>query len=578
MSFKSYHELHQELSADELYDGLLGFGLFSEQIPPMFSSENFLNFCKEKNPPSTSSTFNFIKYENLRNINIPRSLAIPNPIGYHQLCLSLKNSWVEILNHFEQNTRHDKHKISRIHIRKIKERKNVFSVKSKYGNFSTTIDNKSPNIFKMNHKNFEEDDNAQTDLLVGCHYQVKADISTFFPSIYTHSIGWALAGKIEAKSKIKEHQLYYNCIDFNLRNLRDGETHGILIGSHAFNLISEIILTTIDKKISQKYKFIRHIDDYTAYCETYQEAQDFLVFLNFELREYGLMLNHKKTEIMKSPVPMEPEWIREIHQQIAMVHNKNINKGRMIKIMDNLFEMVKKNNDAAILNYAAKFLSSYTFDKNSRHHYIQTMRHLMEIYPYLSSKIESIFFKKLELSGEEIKNICERVHKKSLESRSFEGCYYAIFFALKHGISIGISLFDGAKDSNDCILMIISYIHDMNFNKTTKLKHSYRNLALNLKDTDMDCYWLFVYEVLSQNDLKDYWKNMKKNKVSFISPDFCIAQCRTLKPVLTAAHLALPAANSATSQSPPTTAAHTQTPQETKSQNYTQTPSANFAE
>jgi len=34
--------------------------------------------------------------------------------------------------------------------------------------------------------------------------------------------------------------------------------------------------------------------------------------------------------------------------------------------------------------------------------------------------------------------------------------------------------------------------------------------------TEMDNYWLFIYEALPQSDLQDYWKVMKKNNVSFL--------------------------------------------------------------
>ena len=38
---KTYYDFIKEISADELYDGLLGYGLFSEKLPPVFTSENF---------------------------------------------------------------------------------------------------------------------------------------------------------------------------------------------------------------------------------------------------------------------------------------------------------------------------------------------------------------------------------------------------------------------------------------------------------------------------------------------------------------------------------------------------------
>lgn len=50
MAKKSYYELLSEISKDELFDGLLGYGLFAEKIPPFLTAENFLDFCKT--PPA----------------------------------------------------------------------------------------------------------------------------------------------------------------------------------------------------------------------------------------------------------------------------------------------------------------------------------------------------------------------------------------------------------------------------------------------------------------------------------------------------------------------------------------------
>ncbi|EAJ2422676.1 RNA-directed DNA polymerase, partial [Campylobacter coli] len=74
---------------------------------------------------------------------------------------------------------------------------------------------------------------------------------------YTHSIPWVLIGKIGAKKNKGFTKLYYNKIDNATQWLNYGETHGILIGPHSSNLISEIILVAVDYKLSKKYKYIR---------------------------------------------------------------------------------------------------------------------------------------------------------------------------------------------------------------------------------------------------------------------------------------------------------------------------------
>ena len=42
------------------------------------------------------------------------------------------------------------------------------------------------------------------------------------------------------------------------------------------------------------------------------------------------------------------------------------------------------------------------------------------------------------------------------------------------------------------------------------------SLAKELKNTDMDRYWLFCYEALTHGNLSGRWKEMKQANVSFI--------------------------------------------------------------
>lgn len=43
---KMYTEFMDEISADELYEGLLAYGFFAEKLPPVFTAVNFLNTAK----------------------------------------------------------------------------------------------------------------------------------------------------------------------------------------------------------------------------------------------------------------------------------------------------------------------------------------------------------------------------------------------------------------------------------------------------------------------------------------------------------------------------------------------------
>ena len=91
--------------------------------------------------------------------------------------------------------------------------------------------NGKSNLFEMNYSNWKIDGTPEPDLLIGMRYIVKADISKCFQSIYTHSLTWALIGKEAAKTN--RYGNWYNDIDKFSQNIKDGETHGLLIGPHA---------------------------------------------------------------------------------------------------------------------------------------------------------------------------------------------------------------------------------------------------------------------------------------------------------------------------------------------------------
>lgn len=88
---KKYTEFMENISSIELFDGLLGFGLFPDKIPNFLTSENFMNHIKPKPLPlSNVKEKDYIRYSSMRNINVPRHLGIPDPFFYIFLSKSLK--------------------------------------------------------------------------------------------------------------------------------------------------------------------------------------------------------------------------------------------------------------------------------------------------------------------------------------------------------------------------------------------------------------------------------------------------------------------------------------------------------
>lgn len=127
--YKSYADYMDEISADELFEGLLGYGLFADKMPPCLSSEAYYSYCKTHNPTYDQKKWHqYAIYSNIRNTNAPRILGIPTPMSYYAMCSLLKNNWADIQQYFRNKTQSSSVKVSRIHIRKIKGKKHLFEM------------------------------------------------------------------------------------------------------------------------------------------------------------------------------------------------------------------------------------------------------------------------------------------------------------------------------------------------------------------------------------------------------------------------------------------------------------------
>lgn len=207
---RKYTDFMDEISSDELYEGLLAYGFFAEKLPPVFSSVPFFNYCKTIAAPFEAGWNEYITFRVMRNNSIPRIMGIPNPFKYQRACSEIRDDWDKIRAHFHAQTDGQSYRVSRIHIRKEYNKKRIFD---------------------MNYKNWRVDGNPESDLLIHdkgtSRFLVEADVSTCFPSIYTHSIPWALVGKEKAKQTVRDNT-WYNRIDQACSDMRNGETHGLL--------------------------------------------------------------------------------------------------------------------------------------------------------------------------------------------------------------------------------------------------------------------------------------------------------------------------------------------------------------
>ena len=146
------------------------------------------------------------------------------------------------------------------------------------------------------------------------------DVARFYPSVYTHTLPWAINGKSASKTDRHSNSaaVFGNRLDFIIRQAQLGQTIGIPVGPDTSKLVAEIIMSAVDKRFLELSRkpvpdYVRHVDDYWIGGNTHEECEKHLQRLRLALKEYQLDINELKTRIISTkyvfglhPVPKTP--------------------------------------------------------------------------------------------------------------------------------------------------------------------------------------------------------------------------------------------------------------------------------
>jgi reverse transcriptase-like protein len=151
----------------------------------------------------------------------------------------------------------------------------------------------------------------------GYKFVLRTDISRFFPTIYTHSIPWALHTKAIAKANRSPVPRYFgNIFDAAVQHCQDGQTLGLPIGPDSSHIIAEAVITAVDTLLSAKMGGapvgLRYVDDYYLFFATQAEAEGALAHLSRSLRDFELQVNFDKTSIRPVWEMSDDFWTHEV--------------------------------------------------------------------------------------------------------------------------------------------------------------------------------------------------------------------------------------------------------------------------
>ena len=311
---------------------LLSFGFFPKELPPPFTTSNLAEYFSRNKQTTAQLRKPLITQPAIHNLARPggqrRRLQIPNPFNYYRVCSLIEKHSKRIDKHFRQSI---------------------------YTMSLPVADAAGRRALKPKADGIELG-TRRAEVRSVARFLLRADISRFYGSIYTHSIPWALEGKDRAK-KIKEGSPA-NQLQAALRDLQDGQTLGIPIGPDASLVIAEIIACAIDKILAERNLVgMRFMDDYEFGFSSRADAEAGLVILEDVLADFELAINPQKTVIDSLPVEMERRWNNEI-KTYPFTEGAEVSQSELIEYFNRVFEWKAKYPADAVLAYAVARLRS----------------------------------------------------------------------------------------------------------------------------------------------------------------------------------------------------------------------------
>lgn len=324
---------------------LLAKGYFPRELPPPFNTKKFAKVVTTQGitlPADFTKTKGewcaFTPYSLARPGSLRRRLAIINPLPFYRLAKEI-----------------------------VDNQKKLFKLAQRGG-----IAVSAPTVLNKNSRAIEPEvalselPKARAQQRVANCYALIADVSRFYPSIYTHALDWAVQGKTKAKATMKaKGTLTLGAkIDKLVQACQEGQTRGIPIGPDTSVLLSHILLGAVDERLdSEGYaNGSRFMDDYELVFETRSRAERALASLEEALSEFELELNPQKTVIEELPIPLEDDAIAELRKFPIRLSAKG-QRFDLIHFFNRAFALSKQARERPILRYAVGRVNHLKFSK-----------------------------------------------------------------------------------------------------------------------------------------------------------------------------------------------------------------------
>ncbi len=326
----------------EQFKKFFSLGFFPEELPPEFGPYGITDEVAEdlwvkidelrpvtgtpEKKPSEPTALSFPKSEYVR-----RDFHFLNPLYFARLSHTILSNWEVIKDHTEQ---------------------------SKFSTSRLILSDSESQIFK--HDPFSKSIDQRIKRSASKEYVLYIDIENYYPSIYTHTIDWALNdGNKRHYSEHNNREHVGVALDKDVHRSQGNLTSGIVIGPVTSRIISEIISSHFDQKLSSEFSELtgtRYVDDYHLFLSTKEEIENVQTVLQKVLSGFKLKFNEAKISIDALPEIYSDYWTSIFDNKEHLIDGERADKKEVIRRFSKAFELIKNDPKNPSLRYFFRVL------------------------------------------------------------------------------------------------------------------------------------------------------------------------------------------------------------------------------
>lgn len=474
-----------------IYRNLLTRGYLPKELPPSFYSDDFAKYASTRDGREALTEFHqrhpsteCCDYTLALPSTEHRLLRIPHPSGFAHLSREVARSFRRLLKKAGTS--------------RLSRSRPVYSEADQRA-IRTLID--PSNLARERALN-----RAAASVLL------RTDVSQFYPSLYTHAIGWSIDPKLRRRENWQNRRFLGKRIDQAMMDIQGKVSQGVPIGNDISFLLAEIVLGQVDKDL-QGYSShaIRWYDDYEIACDTRKDAEAALAQLRSSLAKFNLRLNPRKTSIVDLPIPSSDSWQRTVIESSRGMERSN---REMIRFFDAVFDLRLRHPDVAVLLYAIGLLFRISVPSDEVLRVAEsciTQSVLCE--PGCAQKAFALLtfwgLNGAPISHGTVSSAIERLIRRHEACGTTSDLSWALAYAIGQKTSLSrVAATVLSEVHEDCVTIQSLHAHELGL---LPKGFSTRAAIAELRQASPEgCHWLALYEAVRQNFLPSLAQEVQK--------------------------------------------------------------------